>query len=374
MQKELNVDKIKSALFAEGLNQKQLAEKIGVSSQAITNWLKGADFPRPPALLKLAKILKLRFEELTVVDTSADPIIAFRKTANTKITEQHKEDAKHIGSLLKALIPYIEGASPLRTLITSPSLKYQDLQDAVYETRAQLGVGESAVLNYSHIISSFKESGAVIVPTMWGPKKGHRNAVHIRLPQEDLTFIFLNLDTKIEDFKFWMAHELAHVFTPQLCGSDEGEDYADAFAGALLFPAACAADAYAKAVKKRNDFKKIAVFKQFATHHMISLNTVYNEVRAFAKEKGLPALGVDKNLLHATRNMNDQPLVSEMLYEPMPADPETFISSVEKEFESDFFLALRRMIKAQGTGPGYIQSILDVPLLDAKALHRELSH
>ena len=107
---------------------------------------------------------------------------------------------------------------------------------------------------------------------------------------------------------------------------------------------------------------------------MISLNTVYNQVKAYAEEHGLGTIRVDKNLLHATRNMNDQPLVSEMLYEPMPADPETFIASVEKEFESDFFLALRRMIKAQGTGPGYIQSILDVPLLDAKALHRELSH
>jgi len=32
----------------------------------------------------------------------------------------------------------------------------------------------------------------------------------------------LNLDTHLEDFKFWMAHELAHVFTPALAGKDEG--------------------------------------------------------------------------------------------------------------------------------------------------------
>lgn len=33
-----------------------------------------------------------------------------------------------------------------------------------------------------------------------------------------------------------MTHELAHVYTPEIAGKDEGEDFADAFAGALLFP------------------------------------------------------------------------------------------------------------------------------------------
>ena len=42
-----------------------------------------------------------------------------------------------------------------------------------------------------------------------------------------------------------MAHELAHVFTPRLAGHEEGEDFADAFAAALLFPKELACAAYA---------------------------------------------------------------------------------------------------------------------------------
>ena len=70
----------------------------------------------------------------------------------------------------------------------------------------------------------------------WGALQNHKNALHILLPQERVTFIFLNLDTHLEDFKFWMAHELAHVFTPQLAGKDEGGDFADAFCGRLAVP------------------------------------------------------------------------------------------------------------------------------------------
>jgi Zn-dependent peptidase ImmA (M78 family) len=50
-------------------------------------------------------------------------------------------------------------------------------------------------------------------------------------------FIQLNLDTNLEDSKFWMAHELAHVHTPDLAGNEESENFADAFDSALLFPA-----------------------------------------------------------------------------------------------------------------------------------------
>jgi Zn-dependent peptidase ImmA (M78 family) len=85
---------------------------------------------------------------------------------------------------------------------------------------------------------------------MWGEKQNHKNALHILLPQEKVTFIFLNLDTRLEDFKFWMAHELAHVYTPDLAGTDEGEDFADAMAGALLFPKSLAETAYPQAVRQ----------------------------------------------------------------------------------------------------------------------------
>lgn len=37
------------------------------------------------------------------------------------------------------------------------------------------------------------------------------------------------------------------------------------------------------------------------------------------------------------------------------------------------FEALRRLLHAHGIGPGYLQHLLDIPMVDAAALHQALS-
>jgi transcriptional regulator with XRE-family HTH domain len=374
MRKIINTDTLKTALTEYGLTQNQLAEAVGVSSQAVTNWMKGKDFPRPATLLKLATTLKLSFEQLVQTADEGRPVIAFRKKANAKTTDAHITKATGIGMLLKPLVPYFPDIQALRTLITSPAIEFTKLQLAVSQTRTRLGIGEHAVLEYEHLISEFKNSGAILVPVLWGAKQRHENALHIRLPQEDVTFVFLNLDTRLEDFKFWMAHELAHVYTPDLAGTNEGEDYADAFAGALLFPGDCAETAYHEAAKHTDRDDVIEVLVQHASAHMISLNTVYQQVQRFARSVQCPTLAIDEKSIHAVRNINQGPLVSEALFDPMPPEPKLYISACENAFQTDFFRALKRMIHESGTGPSYVQQILDVTMRDAHAIYEELRH
>ncbi len=363
-----------TALTEHGLTQKQLAKIVGVSPQAVTNWLKGKDFPRPATLLKLAATLKINFEQLVLSDKKGYPIVAFRKKGNAKTTQSHITKAQEMGLLLKLLVPYLPEQQVLRTQITSPSTEYDKLQAAVSQTRSRLGIGEQAVLAYEQLISEFKNTGAVLVPVMWGAKQRHENAVHIRLPQEDVTFILLNLDTRIEDFKFWMAHELAHVYTPEKAGSEVGEDYADAFAGALLFPRTCAEMCYKEASKKTSSTASIRVLQKYANQHLISLNTIYEQVKQFAKSNDLPVLAIDKNSMHAVRNSHVGPLISEALYDPMPPAPDVYIASCEHTFQSEFFHALKRMLRERETGPSYLQQILDMSIHDAKSLYEELRH
>ena len=202
MQKTINSEALLAALSQHGLTQRELAEQIGVSSQAVTNWVKGKDFPRPPKLLKLSTVLRLGFDQLVDTVDEGRPIVAFRKKANAKTTELHTSQAVAVGKLLKPLVAFLPDIQALRTLITSPSTEYLKLEHAVVQTRARLGIGSQAVLGYEHIIREFKTSGAVLVPVMWGSKGKHENALHIRLPKEDVTFVFLNLDTRLEDFNF----------------------------------------------------------------------------------------------------------------------------------------------------------------------------
>lgn len=374
MEKVLNSSTIHNALAERGMSQGKLAQAIGISPQAITNWLKGKDFPRPASLLKLATILSLPFDQLVQAVDTGRPVIAYRKKANVKTTLAHFAKAEGIGMLLKPLVVHLPELKVLRTLITSPSTEYDKLQTAVSQTRIGLGLGETAVLAYEHLIGEFKDCGAVLVPVLWGHKGNHENALHIRLPKEDVTFIFLNLDTHLEDFKFWMAHELAHVLTPELSGTNPGEDYADAFAGALLFPKACAEAAYRAATQHTKPDRVIHALMDQANAHMISLNTVYQQVQQYAKANQLPLLSIEEKGIHAWRNSLRGPLVSEALFDPMPPSPLRYIAACENTFQTGFFHALKRMIVESGTGAPYIQQVLDTSLQDAMALHEELRH
>ena len=371
MEKLLNSDSVKSALETLGWSQKQLAEEVGVTSQAVTNWLKGADFPRPDKLLKLALSLSLDFDKLVKL-SAKEPVVAFRKKGNAITTEDHLSKASSMGTLLKSLVPYLPESNALRTQIPSPSTEYDKLHSIASAIRARIGIGEKAVLEYMQLINEFNDNGAIIIPSMWGSKQNHGNALHILLPDENVTFIYLNLDTHIEDFKFWMAHELAHVYTPELAGTDEGEDFADALAGALLFPKELAQATYNLALNSPNKTAQIQILRKQAHQHEISLYSVFCEVLNYANASKLPPLLVSSSDIHAIRNMARGHLISQAIFAPDQPDASRYIAASKSIFNSSFFDALQKMLKELNTGSGYVQQLLDISLKDATALHSEL--
>lgn len=377
MQRTLNADNVKQALQGKGWTQRDLATAVGVSAQSVTNWLQGADFPRPEKLLKLASALRLRLDQLqaaTAEQLANRPVVAFRRRAATKTTEAHIAKAQAMGALLMPLVPHLPPLRALRTAITQPSVVYADLQRTVSQTRDKLGLGHQAVLDYGTLIGEFAANDAFLVPVLWGAQQHHGNALHILLPAQHVTFVYLNLDTYIEDFKFWMAHELAHVYTPDLAGTDAGEDFADAFAGALLFSQPLAATAYREAAAATHKAAVIAALQRHAQAHQISLFTVYRQVQAYAEAMGLPPLDLnEKTDVHAVRNHQRGQLVSTLLFNPLPPEPAAYVAAAHHVFGSSFFDALRRLLRTHGTGPGYVQQLLDIPMSDAVALQLALT-
>lgn len=372
MQKTIDRDLVKKALQNCGWTQKELAREIGVTSQAVTNWLQGTDFPRPDKLLKLATTLKLGFSDLVLGSDNDRPVIAFRKKGGARTTDTHILKALTMGALLKPLIPYLPELHALRVQIPMPTTQYDKLQATALEVRVRLGIDGSAVLSYEHLIDQFQTNGAVIVPVLWGEKQNHKNALHIFLPKEQATFVFLNLDTRLEDFKFWMAHELAHVYTPEIAGSEAGEDFADALAGALLFPRAIAEEVYPQVSRQRSTNGEIRELQLLAKAHSISLYSVFCEVNRYAKALNLPMLRCKEKDIHAIRSSQRGKLVSESLFKSSPPEPAAYIEAAQQIFHSAFFVAVQKMIAAQGTGAAYLQQIMDIPLSDATALHKEL--
>jgi len=376
LDKELNIEKITERLESMGLSPSKLASTLGVSRQAVSKWMKNEKFPRPEKLLRFANLLKLSFDEIVVrFESEGEPAIAFRKKGRHQISDEYIKEAKYMGSLLEKLVPYL----PFDTFSRPPSLidpkqDYEYIHKITQEIRNYIDATETSEISFQSLISFFDQFHAVIIPVFWGDRDQHENALHIYLPKTMTTWIYLNLDSKIHDFKFWMAHELGHIKSPDLKG-DEAEDFADAFAGALLINEETAKKEYALMCRLGTIPKQINRLKEIAENLVVSPITVYYEINKYAKYINKPEIDLETNnmIYKAATVFNRQSkTVSQHLFGNKKPTASEYISCPKKVFQSPFFDALRSFLKEHKKPAGFIQSILNLPLTDAHYLYEEL--
>jgi len=372
--RSLDVGKLDRALATHGLSQASLAKQVGVTRAAVSKWFRGESFPRPDKLLKMALVVGLRYEELVSETAQNEPVVAFRKKGARKTTEAHVARAKDMGRLLSRLVPYLP-SKPLTDppSLREPNLDYEYVQRAARDVREKIGVAEAAPLEFRDLIEHFERFAVVLIAVFWGHRDAHENALHIHLPESGTTWIYLNLDSQSHDFKFWMAHELGHVISPGLEG-DEAEDFADAFAAALVFPETYAATEYEALARKGNPGSIINHLKAAAERFMISPITVFEQVRQYAQATGRPALALDRRAIYpAATNFNKQFFaIRETLFDSEEPTASSYIRKSEEIFGTPFFKALSGYLRTAEAGAGYVQAVLNTSLVDAKAITAEL--
>lgn len=85
-------DKLKQYRLKEGLSQEQLAEKIGVSRQAITKWETKRGFPDVENMIILAELFKLTLDELVLEEVKKQeekPVVFESETVYDIDTGKH---------------------------------------------------------------------------------------------------------------------------------------------------------------------------------------------------------------------------------------------------------------------------------------------
>lgn len=373
MNKKINVEAAKNAMASKGLTQSAIAEAIGVTKEAVSQWFLDKSFPKPAKLLQLGKLLGLSLNQLVETADPNMPRVAFRKMANRKTTHEHIAKAQGMGMLLRHLAPNLPfDADIMPPVLSSPRRDYEYLQKIALKVRKDINISADAVIDFNHLIKRFNDLHAVIVPVLWGSKNRHENAVHIYLPDSKSTWVYLNLDTKIFDFKFWMAHELGHCLSPTLEG-EEAEDFADAFAGALLFPESKAKVAYEAIMSAPSDTARYTHLFAVAQENIISPYTVFKEINHYAKHAKLYELEL-ANLGARITNFNKRYLtVSEVLFDGEEITAKRFIDKSKEAFDTPFYDVLGQYLRSTKKGAGVINGIMDMPIMDAHSILSELT-
>lgn len=377
MSGQLNLQRIGQAMARLGFSNSKLAKLLDVKPASITHWLQGTNKPRPDRLLRLAFALELDFDDMLVSEMpqAPEPIVAYRRSAGRITTEIEIDRARDIGRLLRPVADYLPNRLMKPSAFINPSVTYRYLQEAAKELRTQVCLGDEEPVDYKHLIGKFNELNAVIVPVMWGHREQHGNALHIFLPESNATWIFLNLDSNATDFNFWMAHELGHVYTPDLCGTNDGENFAEAFAGTFLFPDACAARLYDK-VKSKPDAVVVNNIKAAATKYVISPITVWTALNNYAEANGVHGFGHLTSIYGAAKNVAKEfKTISQYLFEnqdgSLPSADE-FVTKTQEAFDTPVFKAFAQYLKDSAYGAGWLRDTLTIPLIDAKELYSYL--
>jgi transcriptional regulator with XRE-family HTH domain len=374
--RKLNISKMEESTERLGLTQSKLANILGVSRETVSQWIKGEKSPRPDKLLKLSMALGLNFNEIVLPRPSEnEPIVAFRKKGSHKITDQYLEEARDTGRVLSTLVPYLPFDQFVRpqTLIR-PQQEYSYIQSVAAKTREQIGKASNEPIEFQDLIDFFNKLNAVIIPVLWGNKDKHENALHIYLPESMTTWIYLNLDCHAHDFNFWMAHELGHVLAPEL-REDEGEDFADAFAAALLVPQKIASIEYPHLRRVKQISHRLNHIKSVAEKLCVSPLTVYLEVNNYAEQSHLPKIDLEdhQEIYKANTNFNKAfKTISECLFDDKTPSPDQYIRSAAKHFGSSFFDVLKKYLKENQKPASFVQSVLRMSLLDARNIYEAL--
>lgn len=372
--KRLDVDRVRQAMKEKGISLRAVRFHMGISDAKIANWMNATSFPNQPQLTRLGELLALSPGELVISQDPRLPRISFRGTGGTAAQNRYMRKARNIGHCLRDVAPYLPlAASKPAATLASPSLDYDCIRAAAAKLRKDSGLQPAERINFRRIIRRFGELRAVVVPVIWGSRRHHENAMHIHLPDTGSTWVYLNLDTNVHYFKFWVAHELGHCLAPSLEG-DEAEDFADAFAAALLYPHELTEPAYASISAVPSAQARVEHVMGLAEQLVIPADAIMAQVNGYARATGRQELRLSHIYLpRAMSSFDDRhPNQSDVLFRDTELDASgwprasEYIAMAERVFATPFFDSLGKCVREHDKDPSFVQDVLDLPLLDMR--------
>ncbi|MEW6458656.1 MAG: XRE family transcriptional regulator [Bacillota bacterium] len=231
-------ERIKLARGVAGLSLRALADKVGVSAQAISKYERGLDIPSSGVLMRLAQALGVGLEFFFRARTVTIGTPAFRKHSKLPVTGQKKV----LGLAQEWIERYLEieelfpnrhyNGSHMLYKIRKPVESLEEVEMQADHLRRVWDIGSDPIENFTELLED----------------RGVRVGLIDSLPGFDACLfetedgqpvIVVNRDLPGDRQRFSLAHELGHAALEPL-GDLDKEKAAHRFAGAFLVPAATA--------------------------------------------------------------------------------------------------------------------------------------
>lgn len=373
----LNIELIQTAMRRLGLSQSALAQACDVSKEAVSKWLANESLPRPRKLSELAERLGVTVDQLLGVETTPEPVVAYRTRQNKKVTGAAHVAGTEVGWHLRELLPYTTSATLFEPpVLRDPQLDEGYIQRVASAVRESLGVAPTDTVSRAQLLELFHDFGAYLVPVFWGgDKDGHENAMSVYLPDTKASWVVFNLGCRQDDFKYWLAHEYGHCLTLHSLREEEGESFAETFAQHLLFPDEMASQAL-RAIKTAKDKKEgLAAATWFAGKSDISVITVVRAADRVARLNGESETGLatTKFYIDWQARRRNEPTMAKVLFDTDTPSMSEYVSKCESIFRTPVFKALGAYQRNNGgRSPAFISSALNVDIGHAVELSKAL--
>lgn len=271
---KLNTTLIKSKIKEFG-NQKNISEKLGISEAAISYWLSGDKLPDYKNLKALCDLINIPLNEAFIKEERFTH--RFRKSKQSKVKPKDITKVNDIISALSCLLPFIENdkdftKDPIK--LRKPTLDYDYYQLASKAILEKLN-NDKNLESILRFITT--EMNTIVVPVLWGEKQPFCNALQITDTKVKISLLYINLNSKDEDIRFWLLHEAAHILAPEI----ESESFADALPAHILFPDNEVILAYRELKSISIDSHKIDFIYKLANQNDIAPYAIYKRIEAF---------------------------------------------------------------------------------------------
>jgi len=227
---EFNPQRLSIARKRRLLNQKSLAEKVGVEAHTISRCEKGTTVPTEENVAQFTRVLGFPrgFFEGSNLEMPSAELVSFR--SQKAMTAAVRDAALSAGAIGFLLSDWIEDRFDLPTWLV-PDLHLYEPEMAARSLRQEWGLGERPISNIIHLLES---KGVRILSLAENSKRVNA----FSLWRAEKPYVFLNTMKSAESSRYDAAHELGHLVLHQdgkTTGRD-AEDQANRFASAFLMP------------------------------------------------------------------------------------------------------------------------------------------